>query len=95
MQRQTIKQTLKLRLLAFVLALALVWFSLNPVPASGAQLKREDEPPDEKKREAEPLLQRTASLPLVFGTQGAGLRATQSANQDAEDDFDWPEFIDG
>lgn len=95
MSRVQTKQTLKLRLLAVVLALALIWYSLNPTPRVSTRTKRGDELPDEKKREAEPRLQRAGSLPLSFGTMGAGLGAIPSPNQDEEDDFDWPEFIDG
>lgn len=95
MIRVQTKQTIKLHLLALVLALALVWYSLNPVPGPSSRINRDDELPDEKKREAEPNLQRAASLPLVFRTLGAGLGAKPSPNQEDDDDFDWPEFIDG
>jgi hypothetical protein len=95
MSRVRAKQTLKLRLLAIVLALALIWYSLNPAPRVSTRTKREDELPDEKKREAEQRLQRAAIWPVNFGTMGAGLGAIPSPNQDEEDDFDWPEFIDG
>jgi hypothetical protein len=80
-------------LLAFVLALALLWYSLNPTPRPIARIKREDELPDEKKREAEPQLQRAAILPIVFGTLGADLADKPLLKQD-EDDFDWPDLID-
>jgi hypothetical protein len=95
MRKSVVKRTLKLRLLAFVLAMALVWYSLHPAPASGIQIKREDELPDNKKRKVEPQFQRAAILPSVFGVPGAGLGVTTSPAQDEEDDFDWPEFIDG
>ena len=86
-------QTLRLQLLAFVLALALLWYSLNPAPRSIARIKREDEPPDEKKREAEPQLKRAAILPIAFVMLGAGSADKLILNQD-EDDFDWPDLID-
>lgn len=87
------KHSFKLRLLAFVLALALVWYILNPAPRPITRIKREVEPPDEKKREAEPQLQRAAILPLAVGTLGAGFVDHPLPHQD-EDDFDWPDLID-
>jgi hypothetical protein len=94
MRSERTKQTFKLQLLAFVLAFALVWYSLNPAPRPIARIKREDEVPDEKKCEAEPQLQRAAILPIVFGTMGAASTDRPLSYQD-EDDFDWPDLIDG
>ena len=93
MRRELTKQTLKLRVLAFVLAVMLVWYSINPAPRLISRIKREDELPDEKKREAKPQLQRAAFLSVSFGTLRPGLSDVASSNQDEEDDFDWPEFI--
>jgi hypothetical protein len=85
------KRTLRLRLLAFVLALALTWYSLNPVPGPHSRRKQEDEPPDEKKRRLEPH-----SLAV---TLSAALRSDEVTVEHLqlsdEDDFEWPEFIDG
>ena len=91
MRRELTRQTIKLRLLALVLALALLWYSLNPVPATPIRRKRDDELPDEKKRNLEPQ-----SMPV---TLPVGFRpildiAAPLASSD-EDDFEWPEFIDG
>jgi hypothetical protein len=88
------KQSFKLRLLAFVLALALLWYSVNPAPRPVTRIKRKDEPPDEKKREAEPSLQRAAVLPLSFAAPQAALKDTLHRVEDDEDDFEWPEYID-
>lgn len=91
MARERNKQTFKLRILASVLALALVWYSLNPAPRPAVQKKREAQPPDEKKRDAEPR-RIPATLPTAFrpaGTVGETLPPSK------EDDFEWPEFIDG
>jgi hypothetical protein len=93
MRSELTKQTFKLRLLAFVLALALLWYSLNPAPRPIARIKREDDVPDEQKREAEPQLQRAAILAAVIGTLEADLGDRLLPNQD-EDDFDWPDLID-
>lgn len=94
MRREYTKQTLKLRLLAFVLAGALAWYSLNPAPRPITRTRREEEVPDELKRELEPRLHAAASFPARLETLGAGLENTPSPNED-EDDFEWPEFIDG
>ena len=79
MRREQTTQTFKLQLLACVLALALLWYSLNPAPATLSNRKRKEEPPDEKKRHVEPQ-----SRPAVLFV----------ADED-EDDFEWPEYIDG
>ena len=93
MRREQTKQTLKLRLLAFVLALALIWYSLNPAPRPVIRKKREAEPPDEKKRNVEPQGM-PATLPMAFRLMGAEVELLPSCDKD-EDDFEWPEFIDG
>lgn len=54
MRRALTKQTIKIRRLAFVLALALLWYGLNPAPSPFILKKREAEPLDEKKRNLEP-----------------------------------------
>lgn len=93
MSRAQTKQSLKLHLLALVLALALVWYSLNPVLTTIIRRKQEPEPPDEKKRNVEPH-----HMP---GTLSVGFRPIRaradrlSAPDEDEDDFEWPEFIDG
>jgi hypothetical protein len=94
MRSERTEQTLKLQLLAFVLAIALLWYILNPAPRPIARIKREEEPPDEKKREAEPQLLRAAISPVFFGPPKVGLGYISSPNKD-EDDFDWPDLIDG
>lgn len=93
MRRERTKQTLKLRLLAFVLALALIWYSLNPVPRTTISLKSEEKSPDEKKRNVEPRSM-PATLPLAFRPLREIAEPSQPANED-EDDFEWPEYIDG
>jgi uncharacterized protein YydD (DUF2326 family) len=65
MSRERTKQTFKLQLLAFVLAIALLWSSLDPAPRPLVRITREEEPPEEKKREAEPQLQRATIWPRV------------------------------
>lgn len=91
--RRVTKQTLKLRLLAFVLALAIVWYSLNPVPTPIIRRKRDDELPDETKRNIEPH-RMPAILPVAFRPIMEMAEPSSSPDED-EDDFEWPEFIDG
>ena len=93
MRRTQTKQTLKLRFLAIVLALALMWYSLNPAPNPITRRKRDDELPDEKKRSVEPQSM-PATLPIAFRTISARPEPLSSIDED-EDDFEWPEFIDG
>ncbi len=92
MRRVHTKQTLKLRLLAFVLALALIWYSLNPAPRTVIRKKQEEEPPDEKRQNLEPQAV-PATLPVTFKRLGESAETTPAFDED-EDDFEWPEFID-
>ena len=93
MSRERVPQTLKLRLLALALALALVWYSLNPAPRSVIRKKREAEPPDEKNRNVEP--QRMPTIPLIALRRSGETIEPLPSNAADEDDFEWPEFIDG
>jgi hypothetical protein len=93
MSRVQTKQTLKLRLLALVLTLALIWYSLNPVPRPSVCHKRDNELPDEKKRNAE-LYRMPETLSVMFKPAGEAAESMPSLDED-EDDLEWPEFIDG
>jgi hypothetical protein len=89
------KQTLKLRLLALVLALALAWYSGNPVPRPIIRRKGDDEPHEEKKRSLGPRSSLGTVL-AAFGTTGEMAEPLPSSDEDEdEDDFQWPDFIDG
>lgn len=103
MRREGTRQTFKLRLLAFVLALVLVWYAINPAPGSISRDKPEGELPDEKRRDLEPQRQRCGletqflradALPGTFGMVERGMAASAAADEDI-DYFEWPEFIDG
>jgi hypothetical protein len=78
-------------LLAFVLALALIWNSLDPVPIPSTHRKRDDELPDEKQGNLEPHSM-PAMMPLIFRPIGVMVESLLTADRD-EDDFEWPEFI--
>lgn len=92
MRRVQTRQTLKLRLLALVLALALVYYTFNPAPGRITRIKREDELPDEKKRKVEPHGM-PATLSVAFKQLGESAESLPSPDE-GEDDFEWPEFID-
>jgi len=55
--------------------------------------KQDDEPPDEKKRNLLPYAMTTA-LPAAFRPIMEMKKPVSSPEGD-EDDFEWPEFIDG
>ena len=93
MRRERTKKTFKLRLLALVLALALVWYGLNPAPRPVIRKKTEAEPPDEKKRNVEPRSM-PATLLVALRPTGEAIEPLPTPDKD-EDDFEWPEFIDG
>ncbi|HYG79957.1 MAG TPA: hypothetical protein VD861_06195 [Pyrinomonadaceae bacterium] len=92
MKRERRKQTFRLRLLAFVLAVLLVWYSFNPAPRPVTRRRQEPEPPDEKKRTVEP---RSVPQTLPAAFRPTGLPAQPLPSKDEDDDFEWPEFIDG
>ena len=93
MIREQIKQTLKLRLLTFVLVLAITCYSLNPAPRPVTRKRQEDDLLNEKKLDVEPQSMPT-TLPVAFRQSRDGAEALPSFGED-EDDFKWPEFIDG
>lgn len=93
MRNERTKESFKLHMLALVLALALLWYSINPAPGPVSRIKSEGELPDEKRRELEPQLQRDAAVPQTFEGAEIGTKAPFAFDED-EDDFEWPEFID-
>ena len=88
------RETLKLKFLGLVLALVLTWYAINPAPGPVSRSKPEGETPDEKRRELEPQPQRgfAPAVTCEGAESGAALWTTPD---EGEDDFEWPEFIDG
>jgi hypothetical protein len=94
MRANRTRQTAKLRLLAFVLAVALTWYSINPAPEFVPQWKTNDEPPEAKRRER--------PTDNIGFTLSAVARVKTSLEDpcilpddpESPDDFEWPEFID-
>lgn len=93
MRREQTKQAFKLQLLAFVLALAILWYSVNPAPRPFTRRKQEDEPPDEKRQNVESQ-RMPATLLLGFRPLVEASEILTPPDEDV-DDFEWPEFIDG
>jgi hypothetical protein len=93
MGRDQTTQTFKLQILALVLALALLWYSINPAPIPASRGRSEGDVPDEKRRELEPERHRGGYMPLdsqPFEIE----RVASTAPIKDEEEFEWPEFID-
>lgn len=88
------KWTMRLRLLALMLAFALTWYAVNPAPGPIRHRRRHGKRPDEKRREAKP------SAGIAFSVAGVGRDSpakarsppSESGAEDV-DDLDWPEYI--
>jgi hypothetical protein len=95
MRYERIKHGLKLRLLVLILVLALLWYSINPAPATLSRTKGRDDEPPAKKRELEPEITPAPSPLQFYRLQGPQASDTLASPLEEPDDFDWPEFIDG
>jgi len=91
MRKEQFIYQIKLKLMALVLALALAWYAMNPAPVQ--RVRRGEEQPDEKRREAksppggnfeQATTQATAMKSVSDSFSSAGLDV---------DDFEWPEVI--
>jgi hypothetical protein len=70
------------------IALALTWYTLNPVPATLQLSKREDNPPDTKQRQNQPAGD-------LYAVRVAPAFSPADANRSSFDEpFDWPEYLD-
>lgn len=93
MRREQTKQTFKLQMLALVLVLLLLWYSINPAPSPISRNKSEGDVLDENRRELESRRYRADLTPLAFQQFEVGEVASSAPIED-EDEFEWPEFID-
>ena len=95
MRTEEIKQVLRLRLLALVLALALTWYAVNPAPSPVRPGGRRDEGrPEGERREATPRVDGGAASG-VAGKVRSGARPESTGHEDlSADELDWPECID-
>lgn len=90
MNREVKQPKCRIWLLALVLAFALTWYTLYPVPGGMQSSQRKNAPPDAKRRQ-------TRTPNPGAGLHGSKERACQSA-MDQEPSFeeftDWPEYLD-
>jgi hypothetical protein len=95
MRHERTTQGFRIHLLALILALALLWYSINPAPYTITRDERKEPEPDAKKRQLEPAINRTP--PALLFHQLHRREPSDAFHQPDEetDDFEWPEFIDG
>lgn len=91
MSSEQYKQTCKLWLLTCVLALVLAWYIINPAPTLVYHHKKQDDPPNPKRREVEAHASGASSYWATTATLGAS--SAQSLTTNVEEQCDWPEFI--
>jgi hypothetical protein len=84
------RQRFRLWLLALVLALALAWYTLNPVPGTAQLNRREEDPPDAKQRQAQA---QTAGDLLVLEMEPA-FRQRSVREASFEELSGWPAYLD-
>lgn len=95
MRHERTRQSFRLHLLALVLALALLWYSINPAPYTVTRDKRKAPEPDAKKRHLEPVIKHTPPSLLFHQLHMQEPPETFPLPAEEIDDFEWPEFIDG
>lgn len=94
MRDERFRQAIRLRMLAFVLALILTWYALNPAPSSMTGVKRDEGQPDKKRREARsPSGLNCDSVWTKANATETTSAPFLSAGQNI-DDIEWPEVID-
>jgi hypothetical protein len=96
MRERQAREMIKLHVLALVLALVLTWYALNPAPGSMQRLERDDETPEEKRREKKSAASRSFEL-MNHELRGSDdLMRKSMVNRGIEDidDLEWPEVID-
>ena len=91
------RKRFRLHLLAFILACALIWYSINPAPYTPARRRKaEDDECDAERREAEHAFTLAPKAPELYSfNQFYKSSDTAPSSFEDEDDFEWPEFIDG
>lgn len=93
MREERFRQAIRLRLLAFVLALALTWYAMNPAPGPVYRGTRDEGQPDENRREVKPTFganYHPAGMEAGLG----GSPVNSQACADGPGELEWPEFID-
>lgn len=90
MKREVKKQRIRLWLLTLVLALALAWYTLNPVTSTAPPKRRDDDPPDAKQRRAQA---QTADDLFALGALQM-FRPAGAGGSSFDELTDWPEYLD-
>jgi hypothetical protein len=92
MSLERTKRSIKMRLLATVLALALSWYLINPAPVSPRRERKAD-PPDTGRHRLQADVE-TASLSRNVNVWRRPVIPSAIPLDDQGDEpFDWPEFI--
>jgi hypothetical protein len=92
-KRERVNRSFRLRLLALVLACLLLWYSINPAPYRSVRRRQVDDEADAKRREAQPSANRRGLSLNPYSLHTLDL--PEPSVEEEEDDFEWPEFIDG
>ncbi|HEY0320841.1 MAG TPA: hypothetical protein VGC66_07815 [Pyrinomonadaceae bacterium] len=98
MRKENTKQSFKLHLLALILSLALYWYTINPAPYTALRRPSQPDPPDAKKRDAEPRINHAPPSLRFYSPrpwEASDASPSDKESDEETDDFDWPEFIDG
>jgi hypothetical protein len=95
LRKDKIEQNFKLRLLALILALVLLWYSVNPAPYTPTRRESKDNQPDAEKRPPEPQARLAPPSLQFYRITGREKSVEEIVPEEDSDDFDWPEFIDG
>lgn len=90
MKREVKQQRYKLWLLALVLALALAWYTLNPVSATIKPSQREDDPNDAKQRQAQAQTAGEFCALQMLPT----FSPAPVGDVSFDEPVDWPEYLD-
>ena len=94
MREERIREAIKLRLLALVLALALTWYAVNPAPGPVQIIKRDEEQPDEHRLEARWLSAVNCDAVWTQAHATQSVLAPLSTTDEDLDTLEWPEIID-
>jgi hypothetical protein len=93
LREERFRQAIRLHMLAFVLAVVLTWYALNPAPGSMTGTKRDEGQPDEERRETR------SPSGLNCDSVRTEANATETASDpflsvgQTIDDLEWPEVI--
>jgi len=86
------KRSLKIRLLALVLALALAWFVINPAPGP-VRRERKADPPDAGKRRLQAEAEAAPLSSSAYPSRQHVATFTVPLEAQRDEPFDWPTFI--